>query len=69
MQITPRSGSTVAAGARGGVEVPLGELFDLRAYADVLVATGSVSLQIDQKDVFTFSPVSADVGLAGFARF
>lgn len=65
-----RSGSAAAGalGARAGVELKLGPILRLRAYADLLAELFAPRLQIGGVDVYTLSPISGDIGLAALVQ-
>ena len=68
---TSRSGSAVAGavGGRIGMDFPLGNLLAVRGYLDVLASIAPPTLEIDDRDAYSFPPASVDAGAAVFARF
>jgi hypothetical protein len=67
----PRSATSFAGalGGRAGAEIPLGRTLSLLPYAEVLWMIAPPALAINGATVYSLSPVSADVGLAGIVRF
>jgi hypothetical protein len=63
------SDTWLGAGARAGVELPLGPQWTLRAYAEVLGTLRRDTLLIDGADAYTFPPASGGVGASVACRF
>jgi hypothetical protein len=61
----PRKETTLfaAAGARLGVELPLGSVLALTGHVDVRANLTRTSLRLDDRDVWTTPPVGGDLGL------
>jgi hypothetical protein len=68
-----RSGDAPAGalGARAGIELKLGPVVRLRAYADLLGELFPPQLQVNgsSSSGYNLSPVSGDIGLAVLAQF
>lgn len=58
-----------AAGARTGVDVPLGESISVGAHADLYLALSRITLELDGQDAWTSPPVSAAFGVSAQGTF